>query len=359
MEKQLVPALTAMALAFGAGLLIIPFLLKLCRVHGWFDVADERKIHTGEIPFLGGVGIFLAFMIAAVAVFVLLVSADPERGFGVRYYALLLFGLTFIHFVGVFDDFVNIHAMRKLALQAVAAGLITAGGVVIHGFSVPVLAIEVQFGALAYPITVLWIIGIGNAVNLIDGMDGMAGGVAAFIAIAMLVLGVVAGDQLVTLLSAALLGAVLSFLVFNVPPASIFMGDGGSLFLGYIIAILPIMHSSLPNPGLDFTIPLTLLLIPILDTVSAILRRLRRGAPVHQPDKEHAHHKLLALGLSTRQALLVVYGMSALISGAVIVYVIERNGLGMFLLAAVWIASISAFLFLSRVHRVQVRHNRR
>jgi len=354
----LIPALTAMGLAFGAGMILIPLLMKLSKMKGWFDIADERKIHSGQVPFLGGVGIFLAFMFAAVVVFWVFLARDPERDFAARYYALLLVGLTFIHAVGVFDDFINIHAMRKLILQVIAASLITAGGVVIHGFSVPVLGIEVEFGLLAYPISVLWIIGIGNAVNLIDGMDGMAGGVAAFIAVAMLVLGVVAGDQLVTLLSAALIGSLISFLVFNAPPASIFMGDGGSLFLGYIIAILPIMHSSLPNPGLDFTIPVTLLLIPILDTVSAILRRQRRRVPIHQPDKEHAHHKLLALGLSTRQALLVVYGMSALISGAVIVYVVERDGLGMILLAVAWIVSISAFLMLSRVHRVQVRHNR-
>ena len=354
----MIPALTAMGLAFGAGVMLIPLLIKVSRMKGWFDVADERKIHSGQIPFLGGVGIFCAFMFAAVVGFLVFFAGDPDRDFAARYYALLLVGLTFVHAVGVFDDFINITAMRKLMLQAIAAGLITAGGVVIHGFSVPVLGIQVELGLLAYPISILWIIGIGNAVNLIDGMDGMAGGVAAFIAVAMLVLGVVAGDQLVTLLSAALIGALFSFLIFNVPPASIFMGDGGSLFIGYLIAILPIMHSSLPNPGLDFTIPLTLLLIPILDTVSAILRRQRRRLPIHQADKEHAHHKLLALGLSSRQALLVVYGMSALISGAVIVYVVERDGVGMVLLVVAWIASISAFLMLSRVHKVQVRHNR-
>lgn len=287
-------------------LALIPAIMRLSHRFQWYDEQNARKIHTEDTPRLGGVGIFLSFTL--VSAVILLAGAENEA---IRY--LPLFGgVVIIHFLGLLDDFVNLIAARKFLLQVLAAAVVSLGPFRIDALAMPFGNTGIELGWLAYPVTVLWIVSIANAVNLIDGADGLAGGVSAIAALFVGTIAAHSGNTLLALIAFALVGSVAGFLVYNFPPAKIFMGDSGSLLLGFLLATLPLVGFTEASPFPAIPV-VTLLFLPILDTLLAIVRRLSQGLPVHHADKEHIHHRLIDRGFGPRKLLLSIYSAAALL----------------------------------------------
>lgn len=352
----LVPLAGAGVLAFLLNVAITPIIMGVSRAKGWFDVPNARKIHTDPIPRLGGVGIFLSFLVSALAATILFPVVFPGISGGTfQLRSLAVFGgFLLIHAVGLLDDFFNLRAVLKFALELVAAAL-----VVVAGFAIPLgglgLGGGVALSAFAWLATLFWIVGISNAMNLVDGVDGFAGGIACFAALAMGTIAVLKGNPATALVAAALLGSVIGFLVFNFPPARIFMGDSGSLLLGFTLSVIPLLGAtgapmkgafSAASIGVFFA-PLTILTIPILDTAAAIVRRVRRRLPIHSPDKEHIHHVLLALGMKERTILLAVYCYCAYLGAAAVAAAIVPWEAAVAITVVVWTGSLAAYAGLS------------
>ena len=334
----------AAAASFALGLILQRAVLRLAHRRKWYDTPNRRKIHTGLIPRLGGPGILISFAAAAVlasALSPVLGAGRFDQRFGLRF-LFPLGGLLLMHGVGLYDDFRNLRALFKFSLHLLAATIVVGGGFLIRTLTVPYLGV-VSLGVVAYPLTVIWIVAITNAINLIDGMDGLAGGIAAFAVLAMGVIAFLQGAGTTALLCFSLFGAIAAFLAFNLPPAKLFMGDSGSYMLGFSIAVLPLIGGISKAAAFGtLMVPITLLTVPIVDTCLAILRRLRHKRSIVSPDKEHVHHKLLALGLSERQILTVIYAFSAYLGVVSISSVVLPKEIDVYLIAVVWAGSLFA-----------------
>jgi UDP-GlcNAc:undecaprenyl-phosphate GlcNAc-1-phosphate transferase len=295
---------------------LTPVLRALAFDRGWLDHGLEaRKIHGRPIPRLGGVAIVLGFFAPLLGLLVyptamaLKFYAEPLRAG-----ALLVGGLV-IALLGLYDDVKGAGALLKLAVQMAVGCALWFCGLQIEFFNLPGFG-PVQLGLLSLPVTVFWIAGVINAMNLIDGLDGLAGGVAFFALSASFLVAFVRGDATMALLSAALAGSVLGFLFYNFNPASIFMGDTGSMFLGYVLAAGSVQTQQKSSTTVALLVPLVALGLPITDTLLAIGRRAASGRPIFSADREHIHHRLLALGLSQRQAVLVLYVTSGVLGAS-------------------------------------------
>ena len=303
---MLIPLTFAAALV--VGLVVTPLVRHYAHRLELLDHPGGRKIHQIPIPRLGGVAMALAFGIAiALAIF-----ASPDLGTGApvrpdRVPAILsAAGLLFV--VGLVDDTRGMRAIVKLTLQIAAAVLAWALGLSIERLELPWGVFEL--GALALPVTVLWVVSVINAVNLIDGLDGLASGVALTVLGAFGLLAAVNGMSPTLLVVAATVGAAIGFLAYNLHPASIIMGDTGSMFLGFIIAAVAIsLTQDGTNPVAPW-VPIVALGLPIADTAWAVVRRTARGDAVFAPDRGHIHHQLLRRGLSQRDAMLNLTALS-------------------------------------------------
>lgn len=349
------PAVIAAAFALGLNLVVIPTILRLAHRFKWYDLPDHRKIHTGLIPRLGGPGMYLSFLCVALLtpiLVTLITGGTVTVGYTLRFIALFL-GVSLIQAIGLIDDFRPIKALLKFFLQMLAAIIVTAGGFLIRSVTLPYLG-SLELGLFAYPITVLWLVGISNAINLIDGMDGLAGGISAFAALSMGIIALIQGSTVTSVLCFALFGAILGFLVFNFPPAKIFMGDSGSLFLGFCLAVFPLVGGiSKVSAFGTLLVPVTLLTIPILDISTSVIRRLRNKVSIIHPDKEHIHHKLLDMGLNQRQILWVLYGFSLYLSVVAITSVILPREINVYLIFVVWVGSLLGYGLLYYVNTRQ------
>ena len=323
---------------------LIPLIMWVSHKAGWYDLPNERKIHTGQIPRLGGVGIFLSF---AVAIFILVLTRDDGLSMLSRHWPVAA-GMVAIHLVGLLDDFLDLRALARFAAQTAIAVFVVVMGYRFRELWLPGVGV-VGLGPLSYPFTILWIVGAVNAVNMIDGMDGLSGGVAIIAAFSMSVVFLDRGAVAPAMVAIALVGSLAGYLFYNFPPARIFMGDSGSTFLGFALAVLPLMDESGAAPGIWAWGAGTVLLVPIFDGLAAIMRRQRRGVSLMSPDKWHLHHKLMRLGLGTRSILAVIYaGCMAL--GAVTISVIFLPPLFHWLLVvAAWLALLAAFVVLHYV----------
>ena len=275
-----------------------------------FDALDQgggaRRLHVGEIPRLGGVAIFLGFFVPVAA----LLLYDNRIAAAFKEDLSLVLGLFLggaaIFALGVYDDLRGANSRQKFLVQfAVAAGMYALG------FEITVVANPfgdlIHLGWLSLPVTLLWIVGISNAMNLIDGLDGLAAGVAFFALATVFGVAFVQGSVVMIVLATALGGAVLGFMPYNMNPARIFMGDSGSLFLGFVLAITSVKASQKSATAVSLLIPIVALGLPIADTFLAMLRRLVHGKSLFTGDKDHIHHRLIAKGLSQRNAALVLY----------------------------------------------------
>ncbi|MBK8480831.1 MAG: undecaprenyl/decaprenyl-phosphate alpha-N-acetylglucosaminyl 1-phosphate transferase [Proteobacteria bacterium] len=294
---------------------LTPIVRYLATSRGWLDHAlTSRKIHGRPVPRLGGVAIVGACYLALAGakfsegLWPITLADVPRRVWG------LLAGGLAIALLGLFDDAKGANAKLKLVVQVLVACFAYWMGIRVGRLALPFVADPVQLGWFALPLTVFWIVGVMNALNLIDGLDGLAGGVAlAAITVTFVLTGghSMAGLRLVL---AATAGGVVGFLIFNFHPASIFMGDTGSLFLGYMVATTSIVAQQKSSTVVALAVPAVTLALPIADTLLAMARRAARGAPIFQGDREHIHHRLLALGLSHRGAVLTLYFISVLLA---------------------------------------------
>ncbi len=291
---------------FAASVALIPLIIRLSVKHHWLDMPDERRVHKTPVPRLGGVAIFVATTVVAS---ILLAVAAARGSVEIGYPQLLpgvAIGATIIFLTGLLDDLRGITPRTKLVAQTAAAMAVVA-----YGFKIDVLALTpgsptVALGMLAIPITVLWIVGMTNAFNLIDGVDGLAGTVALIALATSIGVDLYLHDFRALFITVAMLGAVFGFLRFNNHPAKIFLGDSGSMTLGFFLSIRLVIASSAENGHLYFLVPLFALAYPLLDTFIAIARRWLRGHPFSRADGRHVHHQVLALGLSTPRTVEVL-----------------------------------------------------
>ncbi|MDR1317644.1 MAG: undecaprenyl/decaprenyl-phosphate alpha-N-acetylglucosaminyl 1-phosphate transferase [Spirochaetales bacterium] len=330
------------ACAFCLQLILIPHVLKIAHKNKWYDPQDTRKIHSGNIPRTGGIGIFIS-LVVPVSLCILLDYIIPVKNF-----VFIVTGISILFLTGFLDDFENLKARYKLILQVIAAVIALTAG--FHFSSLPLpFGITVNNRFITYGITLLWIVGITNALNLIDGMDGLAGGIASIAALFWGIISLLAGYTVTALLAFTLVGAVAGFLVFNRPPAKIFMGDSGSLILGYTLALLPLIENGEENPSGELLILITLLVIPVFDTIAAILRRIRLKKSIAEPDRDHLHHKFLKAGFSQKKILLIIYSFCVFSGIAALIWTLVP-ALDIYLLPLSWIPALILFRILHRRH---------
>ncbi len=312
------------SIAFFISLASTPLVKTIaCRI-GAIDVPDgERRVHKSPIPRLGGLAIFLGFICAVLT----LADIDTQmRG--------ILIGSLLIVAIGIIDDVKQLKASIKLLVQIAAAIIVVCHNVTITAISVPSFIIEggiLPLKWLSIPITVLWIVGVTNAVNLIDGLDGLAVGVSSIATFSLFFIAILAGEPTVALLSAALAGGCLGFLPYNFNPAKIFMGDTGSTFLGFILSVICIEGLFKGYAIISFIIPFLILGLPIFDTSVAILRRIHDKRPIMGADRGHLHHKLIDMGFSQKQTVAILY-VIAMLLGLSAVVLIEQGAQTAFLM---------------------------
>ena len=302
---------------FAISVLLSFFLTREVRgfavARGWLAPAfDDRHVHPRPLPRLGGVAIYSAFLISTFLAF-LASFVLPQIRSAVSFSILttILGPATLVFWLGVYDDLRSIGPYPKFAVQAIAASLLFAAGLRI--VDIPVLFGARQFGwAASLGMTIFWVIGITNAFNLIDGLDGLAAGSGLFSTLVVFVVAVTSHSPLVSLLTVSLAGAILGFLRFNFNPATIFLGDCGSLFIGFMLSALALAGAQKAPTVIAVAIPVVSFGLPILETTLSVLRRLISGRPIFTADREHIHHKLLQRGLSHRQVVIVLYAVSAL-----------------------------------------------
>jgi UDP-GlcNAc:undecaprenyl-phosphate GlcNAc-1-phosphate transferase len=313
-KPTIAPLLVAMAIT----IVLVPLVRRLSFMVGAVAVPGGRNIHQRPTGRLGGVALAAGFLVSA-TVFVLLDSATRHDGFAQGQVVALLGIGALTTAVLVVDDLRQLPARYKFISQLVLAVLVPALGVSIHFINFGGGHV-VTLGILALPITVVWLLGMQNTMNLLDGVDGLAAGVAAIVAGALMLAAVNREtsnpeQMTVVLLCAALIGACLGFLIFNFHPARIFMGDGGSHFMGMTLGIISIFGIAKGEVVFALLVPLFALLIPIFDTGLAIIRRRRQGLSIGHPDTEHIHHQLLDFGLSQRETCLIFYAATGITSG--------------------------------------------
>jgi UDP-GlcNAc:undecaprenyl-phosphate GlcNAc-1-phosphate transferase len=326
--------------------LLIPLILRIAHRFDWYDERNSRKIHTEDTPRLGGVGIFLSFTVATAFGISIIDLPFGTYTLGLTSIVMLGAGLVVMHGLGLYDDFVNLRAPFKFLVQLLSGLLVAFSGTTFGKVDLPWIGVVTLPPWLAIPITALWIVSIANAINLIDGADGLAAGVGLIIAVFVGSIAISQGGLLTGVFAFALVGSLAGFLVYNVPPARIFMGDGGSLALGYMLAVLPLVGLERidvingPVPPVPVLTVLTLLIIPIVDTTLAIIRRIGRGLPVHAPDREHIHHRLIDRGFRGRRLLVIVYS-GAIVLGFIAAswYTLEKEWAALIMIAT-WVATI-------------------
>jgi UDP-GlcNAc:undecaprenyl-phosphate/decaprenyl-phosphate GlcNAc-1-phosphate transferase len=287
---------------------------------GAVDMPNARKIHKVPMPRLGGVAVFLGFCLPWAGLYLLqnpiaLSFRDYERLF-----AALLLGSTAMFALGVYDDCRGADASKKFLIQLCVATALFVAGFRIEEITNP-WGPDLKLGWFALPVTVLWIVGVTNAVNLLDGIDGLVAGVTTCMALSLAIINAMAGNILLALLTVCLAGATAGFLPRNHHPAQMFLGDSGSLTIGMVLACVGVLSlfrsetlSGAASPMI--TVPLILFGLPLFDTVRVMLKRLSRGVSMFQPDKNHVHHKLLALGLNQKHAAWLLYFVAASLGAA-------------------------------------------
>lgn len=306
-SQLIIKLLMAIAVAFIVGFGTTPIIKTFAQKIGAMDVPnDVRRVHTHPIPRMGGLAIFLGFIISV------LLFADISR----QVQGILL-GCVIIVATGAVDDIVPLNAFLKLFLQ-IAAALVA----VLHGVRIEVLMNPIFWSSvdhlvldnwLSIPVTIIWIVAITNSVNLIDGLDGLAVGVSTISSVTMLVIALLVSDANVAVILAALMGACIGFMPYNLNPAKIFMGDTGALLLGYVLATVSVMGLFKFYAIVSFAVPLLALAVPLFDTVFAFLRRLFKGQSPFRADRGHFHHRLIDMGLSQKQAVAILYLISGIL----------------------------------------------
>ncbi|MCB6366899.1 undecaprenyl/decaprenyl-phosphate alpha-N-acetylglucosaminyl 1-phosphate transferase [Intestinibacillus massiliensis] len=344
--------IAAFAVAGVLAYILTPFVKRFAHKVGAIDVPkDNRRMHKVPIPRMGGLAIFIAFLCA------MLIFADFDEQL-----LSILLGATIIVVLGIFDDIMALGAKLKFVVQIVAAAIpVCAGGLKIEMFTNLNPFSENPYfnlGIFAIPVTIIWIVGITNAVNLIDGLDGLAVGVSSIAALTMLAVGLLTNDMAVAVAMAALTGACIGFMPYNINPAKIFMGDTGSTFLGYMLATMSIQGMFKFYAVISFAVPFLILGLPIFDTAFAITRRVLSGRSPMSPDRGHVHHRLMDMGFNQKQSVAILYAISGTLGLAAVVLTSRGEVKAMVLVLAVIIAiAVGAKIVLSVDKHLNAEHH--
>lgn len=332
--------LLAIGLSAVISYLATPYVKKLAFKIGAVDVPkDNRRMHKKPIPRLGGLAIVIAFLLSTF----LFVKLDKQMQ-GV------LLGAIIILVVGVLDDCLTLPALPKFFAQ-IAAGIL----VVMHGCEVryvtnPFSVVPIDLGWLAGPVTVFWIVLMTNAVNFIDGLDGLAVGVSGISTATMLVIALLLGEESVAVVLAALLGACLGFIPFNFNPAQIFMGDTGSTFLGFVLASISVQGLFKMYAVISFMVPFLILGVPFFDITFAVIRRLAKHQNPMTADRGHIHHRLIDMGLSQKQSVAIVYMLTGVLGLAAVLLANSTGTKAFILFAAVLVVAVLGFAVIIGPH---------
>ena len=342
MEEVIVKILLIVITTFCFVAIIMPFIKKLAMQIGAVDIPRTRHIHTKPMPKMGGIGIFLGFLLG----YMLFSETSVQMN-------SILIGGFLIILIGLIDDMTELKPSVKFIGQLASACVIVFYGQFLLD-NVSAFGIDLHFGILAYPITVFFILGCINCINLIDGLDGLSGGISS---IYFLTVGIIATIQghfgLDFVLSFVMLGSTLGFLVHNFHPASIFAGDSGSMFMGFIISVIALL--GFKNVTMtSLIIPLLILAIPILDTLFAIIRRLLKGESPSKADKFHIHHQLLNRNFSQTATVLIIYFIDLLFAFASILYVLKDRTLGYIVYG---VLTVIVFIFIIKTNVVIDKDN--
>ena len=334
--------LLAAALSFFISYLMTPPVKHFAEKVGAIDIPkDERRIHTHPIPRMGGLAIFIGF-VAACLVFA--EASTPLMG--------MLVGAVIIAVMGAVDDIITLSPWVKLGAQVVASVVAIRCGVVFDAISNPNFLsgdTTIYIGEqLSIFLTILWIVGCTNAVNLIDGLDGLAVGVSAISSLTMLVVALFVAEPGVSVVLACLTGACIGFMPYNMNPAKIFMGDVGSQLLGFVLATVSIMGMFKFHTIITFLVPVMAMAVPLADTVFAFARRILRGQSPFHADKGHFHHRLLALGLSQKQVAAVLYSISAFMGLFAVLLAGNSLGVRTVCLVLMFLLSLAVWMFIFR-----------
>ncbi|MBO2534246.1 MULTISPECIES: glycosyltransferase family 4 protein [Rummeliibacillus] len=321
----------ALVVAFVASILLTPIVKRLAYRIGAVDKPNYRKVHNHVMPRLGGLAIFIAFLMG-------IVIAQPMDDSMIA----ILIGSFVIVVTGILDDMFEITPKAKLIGQTIAAAIVIFfGGVQIDFINLP-FGGKLFFGYLSIPLTLIWIVGITNAINLIDGLDGLAAGVSTIALITLATMAFIMSNVFVLVMALILAASTCGFLFYNFHPAKIFMGDTGALFLGFMISVLALL--GFKNVAfVSLVIPIVMLGVPISDTFFAIVRRLLNKQPPFSPDKSHLHHRLMSIGFTHRQTVLLIYGIATMFGLAAIIFSMAKLW-GAILLIAVILIAIELFV---------------
>lgn len=329
MVPEWIPFTCLFVASLATALLATPLARKLAISLGAVDKPNPRRINKTPVPRMGGIAIFagiaVAFLVQYVGTMFLgwPVVLVPSPRMQVNYW-MLVAAFAVIFATGLLDDKYSLKPLQKLAGQVLAAVIAVAGGLVIGDISNPLGGDFVSLGWVAYPVTVVYLVAYVNIINLIDGLDGLAAGISAIASLTMFVLSVWAGRLDSAALSIAVVGSSLGFLRYNFHPASIFMGDSGSLTLGFALGVSSLLSVTRFAGLTTIAVPLVISAVPILDTFSAIVRRTRAHVSVGHADRGHIHHRLMDEGYDQRQAVLFMYGWTALLCvGSVVMTKVE------------------------------------
>lgn len=341
------PYILAACAAFAAALLATPVVRELARHYGIVDSPDGfRKTHAAEIPLAGGYAILFAFAVPAALMLLADIGGLSQLLSGhERSLVTLGLGAVVVVLMGGLDDICNLKPRWKFLFQIVAATFAYFGGFAIGRVSLP-FGGALDLGIFSYPVTLFWFLGCMNAINFLDGLDGLAAGVGLFTSITIGLVSLLLGHHFCLFLSLCLAGAILGFLIYNFNPASVFLGDAGSMLIGFLLGGLSVIGSIKAEATVALLIPFTALGLPVLDTGLAILRRWSHRLPLAAADRKHIHHTLLSLGLSHRSVVLTLYSFCLALGGVALLITAGRSALAVFFLASLaLIASVSTRVF--------------
>ena len=316
-------------IAFIIGLFIVPLVISFSEKQGLMDKPNERKIHSHPIPRLGGIAIWICTILSFFAL--ILLSYYPYRSL----LSGLILGSSLMFFLGLIDDVYSLSAKFKFVLQISIATIVFFLGVKVTSIFIPFVGLISIPRILSYFLTIGWLVGISNAVNFIDGIDGLAGSVITIssVTLGILSIALIPNDVVIALVAFILAGSMLGFLTYNFHPAKIFMGDSGALFSGFLLAALSVMYSMKLSDAKMY-IPFLILAVPIIDITFSSLRRILKGISPFVADAEHIHHKLLNLGLSQNKAVLCLVVFSILM-GLLATYISASDTAKYFLYAVI------------------------
>lgn len=341
---------TVFLMALSASYFATPLSIWLAHRKGVLDQPDPRKVHTQSIPRWGGLGIYLGVIAGIAGAWIFFPRFQMLLDFRQSVYhggklldivsldaqlAGIIVGLTMVVILGMMDDKKSVPALVKLLVQIIAALVVINYGIRITGLRLPWVG-YVQFPIfICQVLTVFWIIGFMNAINLADGLDGLAAGLAAIAAATFMLVAIVQGDtgtvfvakqlKLAGILSAILAGACLGFLPYNFSPARVFMGDGGALGIGFLLGTITVVGTLKTTAVLSIMIPVIVVALPVIDVALAMIRRWRKKSRLMEPDREHLHHRLMNRGWTPREVVLLVYVLTLILSIAAIFLAILNN----------------------------------